>query len=107
MSPKAQRLAIAKHVGWKQKEDCWVAPNGDVWPVMQGCPAYEYGTNILPDYTWDLNAMHEAESTMECPEQYETELIRVCKETPSWHATAPQRAEAFLRALNLWKNDGP
>jgi len=55
-----------------------------------------------PDYLNDLNAMHGAEKMLECGEAYETELIRSCKDAPIWHATATQRAEAFLRTLNLW-----
>lgn len=68
--------------------------------------------DAFPDYLNDLNAMHEAEKRLvkeDAPEMlgnYHAHLIQVmdCK-TCSWrriHATAAQRAEAFLRTLDLW-----
>jgi hypothetical protein len=58
---------------------------------------------IQKDYCTDLNAMHEAEKvlTFEDWESYRDELggsFRGCA-----HATARQRAEAFLRTLGKWK----
>jgi hypothetical protein len=68
-----------------------------------------------PHYLNDLNAMHEAEKvlTYEQAEIFEDELCDVAKsanvvlENPApwrfvFHATAAQRAEAFLRTLGLW-----
>jgi hypothetical protein len=71
----------------------------------------------LPDYCNDLNAMHEAEKvfTYEEAEQFEDELCNICdmenrhKEYPLpfrfavAHATSRQRAEAFLRTIDKWK----
>lgn len=75
--------------------------------------------NRLPlNYVQDLNAMHQAEQTL-TPEQFITyvdnHLCDLCRETDKnrwspdtgWtpamvHATAAQKAEAFLRTLNLW-----
>jgi hypothetical protein len=67
----------------------------------------------IPDYCNDLNAMHEAEKTLnfEQAEFFEDELCDVAKkendvlENPlPWrfsvcHATARQRAEAFLKTI--------
>lgn len=72
----------------------------------------------LPDYLNDLNAMHEAESQFETTgqalefiAQLKGVILRHAGLRPDghcghWritHATAAQRAEAFLRTLNLWK----
>jgi hypothetical protein len=73
--------------------------------------------NRLPDYCNDLNAMHEAEVTLdfEQAELFEDELYDVIfknndgLENPLscrfsvWHATARQRAEAFLKTINKWE----
>lgn len=70
----------------------------------------------LPNYCNDLNAMHEAEKTMlagfeDDPEgsalwsDYQTNLIIVCPAYLSYHATANQRAEAFLRTINKWEDE--
>lgn len=67
----------------------------------------------LPDYLNDFNAMHEAEAhlTEEQHYAYASALARVCHDNEhnnrTWYhlATAAQRAEAFLRTLNLWKDD--
>jgi len=59
---------------------------------------------IQKDYCHDLNAMHEAEKAFDCPELYEGNLIKVCGGVQyMWHATACQRAEAFLRTLGKWE----
>lgn len=62
----------------------------------------------------DLNAMHEAEKVLikgfeDDPESselwsdYQTNLIIACPAYLSYHATARQRAEAFLRTLGKWE----
>lgn len=69
-----------------------------------------------PDFTSDLNAMHEAENNLavnKAPE-YSRQLALACERDYSasnrlgmgynlWHATAAQRAEAFLKTLGLWE----
>ena len=68
---------------------------------------------VLPDYLNDLNAMHEAEKLLTKKQRpfYAGELIDAtvaeCMEQHAEvfvvaHATAAQRAEAFLKTLNLW-----
>lgn len=108
MTPEAQRIAIAEACGWKYvKVYQWA---GDLITPKQW-----HDVDVLPDYLNDLNAMHEAEKVL-LPDlsRYGTELTKVCDQfaaengyelLESWRttATASQRAEAFLRTLNLWK----
>lgn len=61
----------------------------------------------VPDYLSDLNAMHEAEKVLMDKGgtfiRYCVELERIAKDKESaMVATSTQRAEAFLRTLNLW-----
>lgn len=73
-----------------------------------------------PDYLNDLNAMAEAEKVLthvqciayhECLNQIQATdtqerngEIEYQAQDFWFHATAPQRAEAFLRTLNLWES---
>ena len=60
----------------------------------------------LPDYSTDLNAMHDAEKGLEDPDCYEEWLADVCGGTSYlFHATARQRAQAFLRTIGKWEGD--
>jgi hypothetical protein len=59
-----------------------------------------------PDFLDDLNAMHEAEKALtdDQHKSYGGWLV-VVYNGRHWNATPTQRAEAFLRTLNLWTND--
>jgi hypothetical protein len=64
----------------------------------------------LPDYVFDLNAMHEAEKllTQGGKTQYIFVLQTLCggqQFGDNYFATAEQRAEAFLRVVGRWKED--
>lgn len=69
-------------------------------------------THQLPSYTADLNAMHEAEWVLIKTERWEAYsdcLMEMVIRGGGYqnaffyfHATAAQRAEAFLRSLKLW-----
>ena len=72
----------------------------------------ENGTETigLPDYLNDLNAMHEAEKVLRPTQvkRFLSELWPIMAaskeaELGTFHATAAQRAEAFLKILNIWK----
>ena len=113
MKPEQQRIAIAEACGWTQPEQgYWKDPDGHEWQVMHGWQTYKDGTDILPDYLSDLNAMHEAEKVLNKTLRlfYQSRLMKLQKAdlvAGFWfliHATAAQRAEAFLRTLNLWKD---
>lgn len=122
MTPEAQRIAIAKVCGWE-----WMAGEAsDKHPSYYGWGKDGVGFRQLPEYISDLNAMHEAEELL-LPDDaaysqrnfYASELGRICLNDngrgwkplsnddcfPILHATAAQRAEAFLRTLNLWKDE--
>jgi hypothetical protein len=110
MSPEAQRIAIAKACGKRMDRPA------TGWHDL-GCDCRE--CYPLPDYLNDLNAMHEAESAkdfhhnqrwIECLVDVGLRATALTLEkTNGWdwalvcaRSTASQRAEAFLRTLNLW-----
>jgi hypothetical protein len=68
------------------------------------------GSEFIPNYCTDLNAMHEAETHI--PDNlthiYANKIAKVTGAEDScclsfYCATARQRAEAFLRTLGKWK----
>ena len=111
MNPEQQRISIAKACGWtaqEAKDRFWRAVDaaGDMTLDLWMCERNVWFAGI-PDYLNDLNAMHEAERTMGDPQlwvEYQSYLSDVMGNV-GWiyHATAAQRAEAFLKTLNLWK----
>jgi len=77
-------------------------------------PNAEYvGSEFISNYCNDLNAMHEAEKVM-TKAQWEDFVQHLANDWSSvsdaWkdvcHATARQRAEAFLRTLGKWHQSG-
>ncbi len=104
MTPEAQRIAIAEafvNVHGVEVED-WLRGEGEVI----------YGTENLPDYLNDLNAMHEAEKVFgpfgtETWAKYARNIRQgdiVALSGELLHATAAQRAQAFLMTLGLWRD---
>ena len=104
MTPAQQRIAIGEACGWKlvtdnpEYEPYWEDPKGNMVAVSNG-------VHRFPDYLNNLNAMHEAEKVLESnQEQSYFELLHdIAGNLKFYRATAAQRAEAFLKALNLWK----
>ena len=104
MKPKAQVIAIAEACGWKvHPKDKWVV-------IPPNSPHSVQPLHTLPDYLNDLNAMHEAEKTLNPIQaaEYARILTSIAwqSEQPVFApmtAKADQRAEAFLKTLNLWK----
>ncbi len=104
MTEHDQRIAIAEWMGWQDfHRDCLAtSPNGQWMPT--------------PDYTRDLNAMHEAEHHLADVNQlneYADQLDKVCVPThicslTHWQAvamaTAAQRCEALLRTIGKWQD---
>ena len=102
MNPEKQRIAIAEACGWK------VHPKDRFIVIPPNSPNSVQPLYTLPDYLNDLNALHEAEKTLKVKIEYYEHLRDVCGRDSvgsAFTATAPQRAEAFLKTLNLWKNN--
>lgn len=103
MTPEAQRIAIAEFCGWKF--DSFTNHLGTLTTATKpGC-----GTNNVPDYPYDLNAMHEAEKLLRDDQikHYAAALWRAMHLSPEAaigiiHGTASQRAVAFLKTINKW-----
>lgn len=105
MTKEAQRIAIHEAVSdWRLAFEKQKWQTEDVKFLLSMC--------CVPNYPGDLNACFEMEKAID-PESvvwknYPVRLWQAMAKTPEeyWgtiHATAPQRCEAFLRALNLWK----
>jgi hypothetical protein len=115
MKPEEQRIAIAEACGWTPigRPEQYDPPIG--FPA--GALTVAGNQQLLPDYLNDINAMREAENKLskDHRKQLVYVLLRVViadldRYTPEidkfrviYFATAAQRAEAFLRTLNLWK----
>jgi hypothetical protein len=100
MTDEQINAAIADACGWGQKPVVNTDGKGSVW--VTNCP----------NYCTDLNAMHEAEETIEDRNKYINNLAFVAEPFDGnqldcdWffmRATARQRAEAFLRTLGKWE----
>lgn len=125
MNSNNQRIAIARACGWKITRI--EPPAGHVRYTLEDPTqklsirdVYEMDGEVhwpacLPDYLSDLNAMHEAEEALtgdQLHRYYEVELPEVTaagmwsityqQKRATISATATQRAEAFLRTLNLY-----
>jgi hypothetical protein len=126
MNKEKQRIAIAEACGWT----CEYA---DVQTWNAGLNSYKGGyepirtmlfrrrekcfrAENLPDYLADLNAMHEAEKMMTEDQwlSYTIEVLMAAKDgtfvidrnmKTIAHATAAQRAEAFLKTIGKWEDD--
>ena len=107
MSPEKQRIAIATACGWT---DCHFPLASNVSlpfteRVLCGIPPHSTIHKPLPDYHNDLNACHEMEKVLTY-EQFDDYYIELAKRmVRPFHATAPQRCEAFLRTLGLWEDE--
>lgn len=87
------------------KESVYRAFQGDLVDYLNDCG--------VPDYLNDLNAMHEAEKRLSSHQRYLYIKRLGFNDGPQarvWNggmhgydSTAAQRAEAFLKTLNLWK----
>ena len=110
MTREKQRIAIATACGFTDI----MLPTG-FHQKMSDEKSKECGGSWrfqIPDYLTDLNAMHEAEKvlTEKGVNAWWTYVGFIHRHNPTpfgtetaVHATAAQRAEAFLRALGLWE----
>jgi hypothetical protein len=108
MDKDQQRIAIAEACGWSEEDARRGFKTRSV--VIDGVRCNQICGQI-PDYLNDLNAMHEAEKVIRNKPNkrngqvysyvYESILSTLTGGDPIY-ATAAQRAEAFLKTLNLW-----
>lgn len=130
MKPEKQRIAIAEACGWSDVgfyEDNYglgfwsgIRSLSDkekrMLPKHKQESITKYGVEI-PNYLNDLNAMHLVEQTLDTKQQvwYLQKLSQVrlkqgeggmiaCLIDRLAFATAPQRAEAFLRTIGKWED---
>ncbi len=126
MTLEAQRVAIAEMVGWTRiskgtpissgnqllgsKSYCMGTP-----PQDKDKPEDEQAYERVPDYLNDLNAMFEAEKSLDVNVSsgdspryvyarylYDIVANQEHGERQPFRATAAQRAEAFLRTVGKW-----
>jgi hypothetical protein len=103
MTNEQINAAIAEACGWSMEDGVWVWTADGI-----DCTYYE-----LWDWANDLNAMHEAEKVLTDAQCvfFRTYLREQLGPHPAslyvWHATARQRAEAFLRVLGKWEEVQP
>lgn len=110
MKNEEQRIAIAEACGWHGFTTSAVDGRA------LGCSPTSGKFRItVPDYLNDLNAMREVEESLTTEQRkgdhYAAKIADVtgCDDMlfAFIHATAAQRAEAFLRVKGLWKQDEP
>jgi hypothetical protein len=96
MTDEQINAAIAKACGW----------------TCPSCDDPACSSALRPNYCTDLNAMHEAEKVLKGYEQIATYVWHLENRSGDWstdehlmatHATARQRAEAFLRTIGKWE----
>ena len=100
MTPEQQSIAIAEACGWTDTQ------------IIDG----KYGQTDVPNYLNDLNAMHDAEKVLTSKQKqtYAKSLSDAMSDSAPtdscntvWadtiHATASQRAEAFLCTIGKWE----
>lgn len=110
MKPEAQRIAIAEACGYTSPfKIC------NEWEERDGMDGYDGFFETLrdntdrrvPNYLNDLNAMYEAEKHLQHYGVFVDQLAIVMKQPRQGimliHATAAQRAEAFLRTTGKWE----
>jgi len=101
MTDEQINAAIAEARGWTD-----IVNNPD-FGLMGIDPSTHGLRTCVPYYANDLNAMHEAEETLNTDELFEQYYLTLYETTRStrWpvRAKARQRAEAFLRTLGKWK----
>lgn len=120
MSPEAQNKSIGEFVGWTRLNgysDYWLPPG------IPFLPETEHRKRLLPDFVTDLNAMHEAEQHLGnllhgywhnlwdlCEPKFPFAQTRTHFDYADFDkictATAAQRAEALLKAIGRWIEEG-
>lgn len=99
MNNQQINAAIAEACGWKDVSACTCPENCLIGLSPHGNYMH------VPNYCADLNAMWEAESTLNEDQlwQMAREIEKNWEDQWYFRATARQRAEAFLRTLGKWE----
>jgi hypothetical protein len=112
MNQEKQRIAIAEACGWVMKTEQVEHTNGYQWTETRKFWVSPHGKRgELPDYLQDLNAIHEAEKVLRDDREAAFRgWLWLAHGQPELrcaivHATAAQRAEAFLRTIGKWEDD--
>jgi hypothetical protein len=104
------RIAIAEICGWTEIHLAGYGDEVNTKALVGKFMPTQIGFHEIPDYPNCLNAMHEAEATlgsfempMECDSLTSKYWNILCDASNCYvHATARQRAEAFLRLHGKW-----
>ena len=120
MTPEQQKIAIAEACGWTREYADVPTWNNSLNSYQGGYESVQtllfrkerkcFIAENLPDYINCLNAMHEAEAILTEKQRlfYHVNLMKLQKADFIAgfcfliHATATQRAEAFLRTIGKW-----
>jgi hypothetical protein len=115
MNKNKQRIKIAEACGWTHiHSETDFNPDNARFSYLAGKHPldsdkgndYCYYKLEVPDYLNDLNAMHEAEKVIlhDNGAEYARNLLKIVPHGDWMHtATAAQRAEAFLKTVELWE----
>jgi len=111
MTDEQINLAIAKHLGWRAIAFSYGIGVIGIPPARNECDPV-HPKSVM--WTADLNAMHEAEKTLKGYEQIHTYVWNLHNRNDyvtdfklmEVHASARDRAEAFLRTLGKWDHSG-
>lgn len=112
MTPESMRIALAEYHGWVFHEHYLIGPLGGQASRGFAMDTRRVGPLCVPDYLGSLDIVHGVERG--CFDGKHAlwsrylgeELPTVCARDdagPPECATAPQRCEAILKTLNLWK----
>lgn len=125
MTPENQRIAIARACGWTDVIRKNIShfglygkkPKPPRTGLGGGADTEQLVSNV-PDYCNSLDAMHEAEKVLKTVSEqnrYQADIAELCYNDYDRRdnqvvfnqitASAPQRAEAFLKTLGLWTED--
>jgi hypothetical protein len=102
MTDEQIKVSIAEACGWVHEYDTrnlcaiWISPKSGF--------AYRGEDGMIPNYCADLNAMAQAEATLFGWTEIDT-YLQLLGPAPRDRAFAKarQRAEAFLKTKNLWR----
>jgi len=99
MSEEQINIAIAEACGWT---DCSNI-DGTLCGLPIGVTSLNGRYEIIPDYCNDLNAIAMAEISLTADQWYKYDSMMPLRDPQKIHATARQRAKAFLKTIGKWE----